>query len=262
MGPVLGLDTGSPIACLGLVAHGRVLAEATRPADSHCASLPDTVGRLLQSGGVAIGDLAGVAVGIGPGSFTGLRIALSYAKGLVAASGCVIAGVPSLDAIALCALDSGAAETGALVCPILDARKGEVYAALYRVMPDGLEKLSDDLVVTLESLIQRISGKAVLAGDRRAVEAGKSLIEAQGGQATVLTDSALASAGRFVAALGAARFARGEADHPVTLEPLYVRPPEASVRAVGTNRIKVDTEGIWSSEKSSSFRCTRLTIRS
>src|SRR5271155_2075513 len=130
-GPVLGLYTGTPIASLALVARGRVLGETSRAAGSHGATLPDAVAELLASAGVGIRELAGIAVAIGPGSFTGLRIALSYAKGALAA---------------------GAAQPGDTICPLLDARKGEVYTALYRVGPDGLHKLSDDLVVTLEWL--------------------------------------------------------------------------------------------------------------
>ncbi len=241
IGPVLGLDTGTPIASLGLVANGRTIADLSRAAGPHGASLPDLVAELLRGTGVGIRELAGVAVGIGPGSFTGLRIALSYAKGLVAAIGCPIVGIPSLDAMALGALDSLAdrSEAGAseslwqdFICPVLDARKGEVYAALYRIVSDRLQKLSDDLVVKLEWLVPRIPDKTVLVGDRRAADAN-SLIGAQGRRATTLADSDLPARGRSIAALGAAGFARGEAEQAVILEPLYVRPPEATLRAAG-----------------------------
>jgi len=104
LGPVLGLDTGTAIASLAVVANGQLLAGRSRSAGPHGTALPDAVAELLDSARIGIRDLAGVAVAIGPGSFTGLRIALSYAKGLVAASGCSICGVPSLDALALSAL--------------------------------------------------------------------------------------------------------------------------------------------------------------
>jgi len=259
-GPVLGLDTGTAIASLALVGDGRVLAERSRSAGPHGASLPDAVAELLDSARIGICDLAGVAVAIGPGSFTGLRIALSYAKGMVAASGGLICGVPSLDAIALSALESGAAEAGQTLCALLDARKGEVYAALYRIVPDGLHKLSDDLVVTLDWLISRLPDKTVLAGDRSAADA-ESLIRRQGRRAVVLAGSKLAPTGRLVAALGAARLARGDAEHAVILEPLYVRPPEATLKAPGANRTK-DTEGLWTKENSISFNGLQPTTRS
>jgi len=260
-GPVLGLDTGTAIASLALVGNGRVLAELTRSAGPHGASLPDAVAELLDSARIGIRDLAGVAVAIGPGSFTGLRIALSYAKGMVAASGALICGVPSLDAIALSALEAGAVEAGETICVLLDARKTEVYAALYRIVPDGLHKLSDDLVVTLDWLISRLPDRTVLAGDRSAAEA-ESLIGRRGGRATVLAGSKLAPTGRLVAALGAARLARGDAEHAVILEPLYVRPPEATLRAPGADRTKVYAEEIWTKENSISFSGLQPTTRS
>ncbi len=261
MGPVLGLDTGTAIASLAVVANGQILGDRSRSAGPHGAALPDAVAELLDSAHIGIRDLAGVAVAIGPGSFTGLRIALSYAKGLVAASGCLICGVPSLDALALSALESSAAPAAQFLCTILDARKGEVYAALYRIVSDGLHKLSDDLVVTLDRLISRIPDRTVLAGDRCAAQA-ESLIREQGRQVTVLAEAELSPRGVLVAALGAAKLARGEAEQAVILEPLYVRPPEATLGADSANRVNAVTEGLWSRENSISFSGLQPTIRS
>jgi tRNA threonylcarbamoyladenosine biosynthesis protein TsaB len=251
VGPVLGLDTGSPVASAGLVARGCLLAQASHAADTHGASVPQLVEDLVRSAGLSVRDLKGIAVAIGPGSFTGLRIALSYAKGMASALRCPVAGVPSLDALALCALESGALAMGATVCPVIDARKAEVYAALYQVVPDGLEKLSDDLVVNLEWLVSRVPDNAVLVGDQRAADA-ESIISARGRRTMVLADSELPLRGRLVAALGALMLARGEADNPVTLEPLYVRPPEATLKVAGARRRNTNAEGLWSREKSSS----------
>ncbi len=261
MGPVLGLDTGTPVGSLGLVARGRVVAEASRTAGAHAALLPQIVEELMRSAALTMRDLDGIAVGIGPGSFTGLRVALSYAKGVAAALRCPIAGVPSLDAMALCALESGAAAMGTSICPILDARRGEVYTALYRVVPDGLEKLSDDLVAKLEWLIPRLPDNAVVAGDQRAADA-ESLIGAQGRRAAVLRESALPPRGRLIAALGALMLARGEADNPVTLEPLYVRSPEAALKADGGSSRNAGTEALWSREKSISSSSMQPMTRS
>jgi tRNA threonylcarbamoyladenosine biosynthesis protein TsaB len=261
IGPVLALDTGTAIANLGLVANGRVLAQMSRSSGPHGAQLPEAVARMLDHARVEIRDLAGVAVGIGPGSFTGLRIALSYAKGLVAASKCRIVGVGSLDAIALGALESAAAPEAAHVCAILDARKGEVYTALYRIVSDGLEKLSDDLVVKLECLVSRVPNRTVLAGDARAYEA-HSLVVAQGKQAAVMAESEANPRGRFIAALGAARLASAQADTAALLEPLYVRPAEADLKAAGANHEERGTEGLWSKETSTSFNSLRPMTRS
>src|SRR5579863_1512449 len=150
-GPVLGLDTSTQIASLAIIARGEVVGSISRPLTSHGAALPGVVDELLSGSGLKIRDLKAIAVGIGPGSFTGLRIGISYAKGIAMASGCATLGVPGFDAMALTALEGDNAALGAqlgrLVCVVVDARKGEVYTALYRVVADGLEKLAEELVV-------------------------------------------------------------------------------------------------------------------
>jgi len=260
--PVLGLETGSSTASLAIVAHGRVLGEFSRPVSSHAASIPEEVNELLSEAGVNLSDLAGVAVGTGPGSFTGLRVGLSYAKGLAMALRCAIVGLPSLDSVALSVMQSSGATVGQIVCPIVDARRGEVYAALYRVVSNGLEKLSDDMVATLEWLSQRIPAEAVLAGDHSAAAAGL-LVSKLGRRVTVAGESELPPRGRFIAMMGAAAIACGDCDEVAALQPLYVRSPQATFkpRDAGLQAAGSGTEGLWSREKSSLSSDMRFTTR-
>lgn len=233
IGPVLGIDTGSPAASLGVVANGRIMASLERRVMSHGADLPQAVNEVVAEAGFGLDDLTGVAVAIGPGSFTGLRVGLAYAKGLVMGSRLAIAGVPTLDAMALCASKPpGHPELS--VCPILDARKGEVYAALYRARDDALEKVTSDLVVPLEELASRISGDVILVGESKADEA-LGLLNGQPTLAKVAGASELRLRGCYVAALGAAKLLDGQADHAVALEPLYVRPAEATAKLAAVN---------------------------
>jgi tRNA threonylcarbamoyladenosine biosynthesis protein TsaB len=208
-----------------------VLGEASYPVLSHGAELPDAVGRLLASAGLAPGKLKAVAIGTGPGSYTGLRIGLSYAKGLALATGCALAGIPSLDSLALTAALEDRTAAGRVICPVLDARKGEVYAALYRTSGDGLEKLSDDLVVTLANLVPHLGTDVLLVGDAKAAEACALAARAWGGPARHVELGTLRLRGRVVAALGAARVAAGAADNAFVMEPLYVRTAEATFKA-------------------------------
>jgi tRNA threonylcarbamoyladenosine biosynthesis protein TsaB len=229
-GPVLGIDTGGSRADLAVVAEGRVLAEASHSVASHGAELPEAVAGLLGRAGLATARLKAIGIGIGPGSFTGLRVGLSYAKGLKLATGCALLGIPSLDTLALAALAETSLAPGRLICPMLDARKGEVYAALYRTIRDGLEKLSDNLVVTLENLAPHLGTDVLLVGDAKAEEACSLFVRA-GSQATYLGIAGLRLRGRVVAALGAARLVAGEVDNAFVLEPLYVRSAEAIFKA-------------------------------
>jgi tRNA threonylcarbamoyladenosine biosynthesis protein TsaB len=229
-GPVLGLDTGSSIARLGLVGGGLIIAALARPVKSHGAELPAAVEELLSTAGVEIQDLSAIAVGTGPGSFTGLRVGLSYAKGIVAGARIQIVGISSLDAMALCGASTSLARPGVKICPILDARKGEVYTSLYEVVIDALEKETDDLVIPLDELAARIADEVLFVGESKAEDA-RVLVVRNGGRATVAGSAELWHQGSFIAALGAVRVARDDVDDAATVEPLYVRAPEASVKS-------------------------------
>jgi tRNA threonylcarbamoyladenosine biosynthesis protein TsaB len=247
-GPVLGIETGSGSASIGLVNGGRIAASLAREVKSHGADLPTLVEELLSIAGLGICDLSAAAIGIGPGSFTGLRVGLSYVKGLAFGAAIQIVGIPSLDALALCGSTSPVARPGVKICPILDARRGEVYVSLYEVVTDALEKSLGDLVVPLDEFASRITGEVLFVGESKAADAS-ALVGRSGGKANVTRAAEFVLRGSFVAALGAARVARNDVDEVATLEPLYVRAPEASVKSTaidpgegtnGTPRGRVD----------------------
>lgn len=243
-GPVLGIDSGGPVASLGVVANGQIRAVLSRSTISHCAGLPDAVAEILDAAGLTVGALAAVAVAIGPGSFTGLRVGLSYAKGLAFGCGLAIAGVPTLDAMALCALNSELGPCG-LVCPILDARKAEVYTGLYRFEADRLEKVTGDLIVPLADFVRSITDAVVFVGESKAEEACTLLCTA-GGNAAVVGAAHLRLRGSFVAAIGAARVSRNEADNAASLEPVYVRPPDLAATFAA---VKSGEDRLWNAAR-------------
>lgn len=251
-GPVLGLDTGTPILSLALVRNGQIVRTISGAIVSHGATLPGAVDELLGQVSLRPRDLSAIAVGTGPGSFTGLRIGISYAKGLAMASGCALAGVPSFDAAALAALEHQDVPAGSLICTIADARKGEVYAALYRVVPDGLQKLSEELVIALEHLASRIAGDVLFVGDSKAKDAA-ALMSSRGLRVAVLDTGALELRGALIAAIGGARLSGGENDRAASLEPLYVRTPEQTFKPLQKNPAGIGTEALWSIEKKNSF---------
>jgi tRNA threonylcarbamoyladenosine biosynthesis protein TsaB len=248
--PVLGIDTSSPIAYLGLTAGGRVAGRLMRPVLSHGADLPGVVDELLRGADLHPRDLGAIAVGLGPGSFTGLRIGLSYAKGMALALGCAVVGVPSLDTLALAAFEQAKTSHGALICSVVDARKGEVYAALYRIVSDTLEKVSEDQLIVLEKLASHITGDAIIAGDSRAKDVA-ALVAPRCHVVAVLDTSKLDERGPCVAAIGATLMARGEVAQATTLEPLYIRPPEAAVKLAAKAGTVGATEVVWSRETNS-----------
>src|SRR2546428_8764306 len=125
---ILAFDTATDVATSALVSDGEVLGERT----SRAVTVLEDVDALLRQAGAHTRELDGIAVGIGPGSFTGVRIGLATARGLALALGVPVAGVSTLDALA-------AGAPGAL--PVVDARRGEVF-----VLQDEPRVLTPDAV--------------------------------------------------------------------------------------------------------------------
>jgi tRNA threonylcarbamoyladenosine biosynthesis protein TsaB len=133
---VLAFDTSSGISAMGVVDAGilRVELVSVAPAQ-HGETLLPNLRRLLGEAGLGAGDLDLVAVGIGPGSFTGLRIGLAAAKGLAFAHGLPLVGVGSLRALAAGAVASGFARPGEVVAVVADAHRQELFVAAYETPP-------------------------------------------------------------------------------------------------------------------------------
>lgn len=188
---------------------------------AHAAALPTLVARVLADAGVSVDRLDGIAVSIGPGSFTGLRIGLGFAKGLVLARWFALVGVPTLAALA----EVAAAAPGETVCAALDARKQEVYAALFRAVDGGrVERLGPDEALAPTVLAGRLEPSCILVGD-----AAEAYADALGRRAVVRPFATHHPRGGVVARLGWERLAAGETAAPGDLEPVYVRAPEASL---------------------------------
>ena len=222
---VLGIETSTTQGGVAIVGEDRVLYEAVLNVEvTHSERLLPAVDRALAEARISLEALGGIAVSIGPGSFTGLRIGLSTAKGLVYATGLPLAGVPTLEAMAW-ALPAARWE----VCPVLDARKQEVYAALFRHETDGLRRITDDAALAPDDLCRLIRNPTLFLGDGLATYG--ALLRERLGDKMLLPP--LASRGprpACVAELGRQRLLRGERDVAESLVPRYLRPPEAELR--------------------------------
>lgn len=159
---VLGIDTSTPCGSIGLIEGEQVLCEySINRKLSHSERVLKAIDRVLEDSGIPIGDVEGFAISRGPGSFTGLRIGVSVAKGLALATGKRVAGVSTLAALA-----QNGRYSPHLICPLLDARKGEVYAALYRrTEKNELTTLAPEMAIKPIDLLERIEGEALFLGD-------------------------------------------------------------------------------------------------
>src|SRR5581483_5852773 len=159
---VLGIDTATQIASVGITRDEEVVAEASnRAASNHTETLLPLIADVLSQAHVSLRDVEGIGVSIGPGSFTGLRIALGTVKGLAYAIGQSVVGIPTLEALA-----HTVSGWEGLVCPILDARKREVYAALFQRRRNGeLVTVLPAQVSPLNAVLTRVSAPCLFLGD-------------------------------------------------------------------------------------------------
>jgi len=202
---------------------------ATGAGGGHGIRLPGALTDLLGVLGRKVSDVEGFAVGLGPGSFTGLRIGLATWKGLAYANRRPIVGASSLAAMALEAAAGLPADRESLLVPLLDARKGEVYAGFYRAHRGGVTPVRPEEALAPEAVAERVAGlgPALGFGDgyavyREVLASGLPFLEA----------APATPSGDAVGRLAAARLARATFDDQAlfALEPHYVRKSEAEVK--------------------------------
>lgn len=186
----------------------------------HGRELMASAAGIMETHGVAAGDLWGVAVSIGPGSYTGLRVGVMASKALAYGAGCRLAAVSSLASLAQTAHLEGLAGEGDTIMTLQDARRDEVYAGLYCIREGEAVSAGPDAAVTPEEAAERL---------RRLVADGSRPLLAGSGFASYapLFDSASAAEGRVdpyaVGLLGWRQLLREESSDPLLLQPVYLR---------------------------------------
>ncbi len=157
---ILAVDTAAKSCSVAIMAAGSLSAELiTLKDETHSKHLMELIHKVLGMAGFRVGELDGLAVTIGPGSFTGLRIGVSTVKGLAHALNKPVVGVSSLDALAW-----QCADRSHLICALLDARKGEVYSATYRFEKDTLTQKSLENATAPEAAVEGLKEPCVFIG--------------------------------------------------------------------------------------------------
>jgi tRNA threonylcarbamoyladenosine biosynthesis protein TsaB len=158
----------------------------------------------------------------GPGSFTGVRIGVSTIKGLALATGKPIVGVSTLEALAMNAFPSRR-----LICPLLDARKNQVYAGLYRMGPEGLpEAVAPDRLTDIGFLVKTLADEEVDFVGEAAVLYQKQLSEGAVRRSDLQTCRCCRLNASAVGLIGLHRYQQGRTENPLTFSPSYLRPAE------------------------------------
>ncbi|MDE0297636.1 MAG: tRNA (adenosine(37)-N6)-threonylcarbamoyltransferase complex dimerization subunit type 1 TsaB [Candidatus Poribacteria bacterium] len=214
---ILGIDTSTPIGSVGLIEGDDFIAEHTlNITQAHSSRLMPAIDQVLKWGDLTVHDVDACAVGIGPGSFTGVRIGVGTAKSLCYAIKKPIVGVSTLEAIAY-----NLRYSNGLICPILDARRDEVYGAVFHGGAN-LERRCEDLCLSIEALLNCVESSAVFVGDGLSRYAKK--IRETFGDALILAASTFnVPRGTNIARIGREHLLRGESDDCFGLIPNYIR---------------------------------------
>ena len=223
---LLAIETSTKQLGAAILKDGDLLSsyESHGAGYPHATELPDAVKRVLDGSRVKLDQVEAIAVDIGPGSFTGLRIGLAFVKALSFGTKKMVVGIPSLDV-----LSAGLLFSSSPICPILDAKQKNVYAAIYVRDGDAVKKQTDYLLGPIGDVLSRISEPTIFLGDGALLN--RELIQKRLGKKALFAPQEfwLPSAGTL-ARLGFERLSSGSHDDPERLVPLYLYPLDCSVR--------------------------------
>jgi tRNA threonylcarbamoyladenosine biosynthesis protein TsaB len=224
---LLAIETSGKMGEFAVVSEGGVLSEST----------VDVAGRLVEKGigevekvlaqvPITLAELDGIAVSMGPGSFTGLRVGLAIAKGLCFRRDLALVGVPTLDAIA----GAQRARAGFIV-PVMDARRGEIYLSIYTSDGSVVSRLTDYLALKPDAAIEMIrrecGASPMLIVGEAITPYGDALAAGLGHGAELASEEEWRVRSRVVGRIGLSLLGQGRVLDPVTAEPMYIRLSEA-----------------------------------
>ena len=216
----LAIDTSTDTASLALVHGSQLLAELTwHCGQNHTVELLPQLTHLLNQTKINLHSINCIIVARGPGSFNGLRVGISTAKGLAFSLGIPIVGISTLEVDAY-----QHAETSLPICPILNAGRGEIATAIYQRKHNEWRQLTAEHIATVEALCSQITTKTIFCGEFIPIIATQ-LREQLKQRAIIPPSAARLRRASFLAELGLRRLEAGNYDDPVTLQPLYLRRP-------------------------------------
>jgi tRNA threonylcarbamoyladenosine biosynthesis protein TsaB len=221
---VLGLETSTPQSSVCLATERGLVASATLArGQAHGEFLAPAIAFCLERAGLAMRDVSGVAVSVGPGLYTGMRVGLATAQTLAHARRLPVVGLASLDLLAF-----GVRHIRRLICAVIDARRGELFWAFYRPAPGGVQRITDFRLGPASRLAGEIEANPedVLAAGDGAL-ANRALLESA--RAEVASPLFAHPAAAALCELALPRFIREDTQRPEDLRPIYLRRADARI---------------------------------
>jgi len=221
---ILSADTSSNKFSIALLENG-TLVDQYEPAslNMHSSDLIPAIDKLLSKNSCTAKEIDGFCIGIGPGSFTGLRVGVTTMRALALALDKPIVGVPSIDAIAYNLFGNKNQ-----VCVLIDAKQNKVYARTYKFINKRLEFNRKVLLLSIDELLKKIKVATIFSGDGLKVYKDKIMEELK--DASFAPDPFWLPKAAIIGKLGYKRLKAGKKDNVLKLSPLYIYPKECQVK--------------------------------
>jgi len=222
---VVGIDTSTPQTSVAVGTENEILAKASVAGAARQESVTPLLQELLHRSELSLSQVGGIAVGIGPGLFTGLRVGVETAKTLAQVAGIPIVGITSLDALAY-----PVRYTSRRIAAVIDARRGEVFSAIYRAVPGGVVREREYEVHAPDRLVAEL---LAMPGEVLAVGNGAMLyrhvLDEIGSRIEFASSIAAHPEAAALVELAVPRFLREEHDRLFDVVPLYLRKSDAEI---------------------------------
>lgn len=220
---ILGIDTTTKFLCIGLYVDGKSYEYNLETGRNLSALLVPTIERVIAAAGLKIADIDYFACGLGPGSFTGIRIGLATIKGLSIVRNKPVVGISTLDILAENVLTDNT-----LIVPAIDARRGLIYCSSYKREPGLLKRKSEYLLLSLDEFIKKFSKNAVILGDAASLYSDKMLARIKG--AIILDKDYWFPRAHNIIELAKAQIKARQFSLALNVKPIYLYPQECQIK--------------------------------
>ena len=220
---ILGIDTTTKFLCLGLYVDGKFYEYNLETGRSLSVLLVPTIQRVIAAAGLRIADIDYFACGLGPGSFTGMRIGLATIKGLSVVRNKSVVGVSTLDILA-----ENVLVNNNLIVPAIDARRGLIYCSSYKREQGLLKRKSEYLLLNSDEFVKKFASNPIVIGDAAALYGDKISARIKG--ASILDKDYWFPKAYNLIKLALAKIKSRQFSSAQTIKPIYLYPQECQIK--------------------------------
>ena len=227
---ILGIDTTTKFLCLGIYDNSKIYEYNLEVGIRLSSLLSITIKRALDALGWKANDVDYLACGLGPGSFTGVRVGLATIKGMSWALNKPIIGISTLDILA-----KNVQNSDAQIVPIVDAKRNLVYSSVYRNKGGRLIRTKPYMLLTIDEFFQKVKTNAIILGDAAGLYKDEILMNIKG--AIILGKDDWYPKAHSIMELALERIKKKKFNSPFEVKPIYLYPKECQIRKTVTSKL-------------------------